>query len=66
MKNLGSVDRIIRAILGIILVVVGIIIQITMANFWWLSLIGGILLITSLISVCPLYLPFRLSTLKKK
>lgn len=66
MKNLGSVDRKLRAIFGIIFVVVGILLQISIASYWWLSLVGGILLVTSLISVCPLYIPFKLSTLKKK
>ena len=62
-RNMGNMDRIIRAVIGIALIVVGIVI-----GDWVLILgivLGAILLITAAIGFCPLYVPFKLSTLKK-
>ena len=57
--NMGKSDRIIRTVLGIVIGVAGIYFQ-----SWW-GLIGVVLLATSAISWCPLYAPFKLSTVKK-
>jgi hypothetical protein len=64
--NMGSADRIIRVIIaaiiftlyyvGIIPGTVGIV----------LIALAAIFLLTSLVSFCPLYLPFGLSTIRKK
>ncbi len=59
-KNIGSVDKIFRIIIGIAIILLGIIFQ-----SWW-GLIGIIPLFTALSGVCLLYLPFGISTLKKK
>jgi len=58
-QNLGTVDRIIRLVAGIAIGAIGI------AYGSWLGLIGLIPLLTSGIGVCPLYLPFGLSTKRK-
>jgi len=60
-KNVGSIDRIIRVIVGFVLL--GL-------YFWdpqtaW-GLIGIIPILTALVGYCPLYSPLKLSTLKKK
>jgi hypothetical protein len=65
-KNMGSADRIIRiaaALIfgylyfsGIVSGALGII----------LLVLGIIFLLTSFIAVCPLYMPFKFSTIKKK
>lgn len=63
-RNIGMVDRIIRAIAGIILVGVGNM----FLGFWWgilMLVIGIILVVTAIFGVCPLYLLFKWSTLKK-
>jgi hypothetical protein len=60
-RNMGEIDRIVRGIVGIILVVFGII----YLGFWWgilLLIVGLILLITAIVGVCPLYIPFKFST----
>ena len=50
--NVGSIDRVIRVVLGL---------GILSAVFWlqgsmrWLGLIGLVLLLTSIFSFCPLY-----------
>lgn len=62
-KNVGSIDRVIRIILGI-----GALSLI----FWvdsplkWLGLIGLIFITTGIINFCPLYVPFHISTHKDK
>jgi hypothetical protein len=57
MCNLGKIDRIIRAILGIIIIAVSITIDI-----WLLTGIGIIFLTTAAISFCPLYSLLKLNT----
>ena len=59
-KNMGSVDRTLRIIVGIILlalVFVG-----PQTPWGWIGLIP---LLTGLTSFCPVYVPFKFSTLKK-
>ncbi len=58
-KNMGSLDKNLRLVLGIILLIVGFF------STWWLSLIGVIMIGTSVMGFCPAYLPFNISTLRK-
>ena len=59
--NVGPTDRIIRMILGVIIIIaVGVIF-----NSWW-GLIGVLLFLTGLIGRCGLYLPFKINTCKVK
>lgn len=58
--NVGSVDRAIRIIGGVILI--GLAITGTIGVWGW---IGVIPLATGLIGTCPAYLPFGISTCKK-
>ncbi len=62
MKNMGSADRIIRAVLGLILIVTGIMLQIQTGQLWWLALPGVIFVLTSVLSFCPLYIPLKIDT----
>ena len=55
--NMGKADRIVRFVLGVVILVVGYYYQ-----SWW-GLIGLIPLGTSLIGWCPAYAPFKFSTL---
>lgn len=59
-KNVGRVDSIIRIILGLVIIILGI-----YYKSWW-GVIGLIPLITGIIGWCPLYVPFKISTLKTK
>ncbi len=61
-KNMGSLDKTIRMIVGIILLIFA---AIDPQNNWW-GFIGILPLVTSFVGVCPAYLPFGLSTLKSK
>ena len=65
-KNMGTIDKLIRvfiaAVIGIIYFM-GLINGITAII---LIVLAGVFLLTSLISTCPLYLPFGISTIKKE
>jgi len=61
--NMGKVDRIARAIVGLILVLIAFFIVAGVAQII-LWIIGGILLLTAIIGFCPLYYPFHFSTKK--
>jgi len=58
-KNVGSVDRLLRIIVGAVIVVWGV-----YAESWW-GLVGLVPLMTGMLNWCPIYLPFNLSTIKK-
>ncbi len=58
--NVGKTDRIIRLLLGLIIIAAGIYFS------SWLGAIGAILLFTAAVGWCPLYLPFGLSTCATK
>jgi len=58
-QNIGTIDRIIRLAAGIAIGVLGI------AYHSWLGLIALVPLLTAGIGLCPLYLPFGISTRKK-
>ena len=68
-SNMGKVDRIIRIIIGIILLFSASYIAFVL-NIIWLSvllgIIGAVMVITSLTGVCLLYVPFNISTKEKK
>lgn len=64
-KNMGSVDRIIRIILAIVVLVLYLTDQLSGLALIILGIIAVIFLLTSLIGFCPLYVPFKISTRKK-
>ncbi|NUQ80012.1 MAG: DUF2892 domain-containing protein [Bacteroidetes bacterium] len=57
-QNIGTIDRIIRAIAGIGIMGAGYVFE-----SWW-GLIGLVFFATSLIAWCPLYIPLGLTTKK--
>ena len=57
--NMGTLDRIIRLVVGIAILVLGY----TYQNWW--GLVGLIPLGTAAIGWCPAYLPFGISTCRK-
>ena len=61
MKNVGTVDRIIRVILGLVILSLLLLLH---DNLRYLGLIGLIPLVTGAIGYCPLYALFKLSTNK--
>ena len=65
MKNMGRFDRIIRIIIAIVIAILYFTEVITGTIAYILIAVGAIFLLTSLISTCPLYLPFGINTRKK-
>lgn len=61
-KNMGTIDRVVRVLIAAAIVglYLGGVIEGTLA--YVLMGLGGVFVLTSLVSFCPLYLPFGLST----
>jgi hypothetical protein len=57
--NLGKTDRILRVILGSLIILCGYYYN------SWLILVSGIIILTSVFSWCPIYYPLGWSTKKK-
>ena len=65
-KNMGSADRTIRVIVAAIIVTLYMTKIISGTLGIVLIVVSALFLLTSFISFCPMYLPFGLSTLRKK
>jgi mannose/fructose/N-acetylgalactosamine-specific phosphotransferase system component IID len=65
-KNMGIADRIIRLLLAAILISLYVEGKITGPWAILALVLAAVFTITSLVRSCPLYLPFGLSTLKKR
>ena len=63
-KNMGSADRIIRVIIAAVVAVLFFTKIVTGTLGIILLVVAGIFLLTSVVSFCPLYAPFGLSTCK--
>lgn len=64
--NMGGIDRILRVVVAVVIAVLFFTKVITGTLGIVLLVAAGIFLLTSLVGTCPLYLPFGLSTLRKK
>lgn len=64
-KNIGTTDRIIRLILAAIFAILYFTGTVSGTIGIILLVLAVIFVLTSAISFCPLYLPFKFSTLKK-
>ena len=58
--NVGKTDRIIRVIIGVVIAALGFYFK-----SWW-GLLAIIPLLTAALGFCGLYVPFNISTIKKK
>jgi hypothetical protein len=65
-KNMGTVDKVIRILVAVIILVLYFthVVSGTLAVI--LLILAGVFIVTSLLGFCPLYLPFGLSTRKKE
>lgn len=59
-QNVGSTDKIIRIVLGIVIAAIGY-----YYKSWW-GLVALVPLLTAFISFCPIYTIFNISTKKEK
>ena len=65
-KNMGTADRVIRIFLAAIMAVLiftGLVYGVVAIV---LGVLAAIFVLTSLVSFCPLYLPFKISTARKQ
>jgi len=62
---MGTIDKVIRILVAVVIAILFYINVITGALGIVLMVLGAIFVVTSLISFCPLYLPFGISTGKK-
>ena len=64
--NMGSADRIIRIVIAVVITILYFTNVISGTLGIVLLVLAGIFLLTGFVSTCPLYMPFGLSTCKKK
>ncbi|MFT3884966.1 MAG: DUF2892 domain-containing protein [Flavobacteriales bacterium] len=64
--NMGTADRIVRIIIAAMIAVLYLTGRISGAAGIVLLVLAGIFVLTSLVRVCPLYLPFGIRTVKGK
>ena len=65
-KNMGVFDKVIRVFAAILIAILYFLNLISGTAAIVLLVIAGVFILTSFISFCPLYLPFGLSTLRKR
>ena len=65
MGNVGTVDRIIRAIVGVVLILLPFVAGLTGFWTWLLPLVGVVALGTSALKTCPLYSILGVNTCKR-
>jgi hypothetical protein len=65
-KNMGTVDRVIRIVLAIVVVVLFTAGQLSGVAAIILGILAVDFVLTSVVGTCPLYLPFKIDTHGKK
>jgi hypothetical protein len=64
-KNMGTIDKVIRILLAIVVIVLYINGNITGVAAIILGILAFVFILTSLIGFCPLYVPLKISTIGK-
>lgn len=64
--NMGTTDRIIRILIAVVIALLYFTNSITGTLGVILLILAGVFVLTSIVSFCPLYLPFGINTCKKK
>lgn len=65
-KNMGTTDKIIRIVIAVIFAVLFFTKAVTGILGIILLILAVMFVLTSLIGFCPLYLPFKINTCRKK
>ena len=65
-KNMGGIDRTIRLLLAIVIAVLYFTKVISGTAVIILGIIAVIFILTSIVGFCPLYVPLKISTKRKK
>jgi len=64
-KNMGMVDRVVRSILALVVLVLYSAGKISGVTAIILGILAVVFLLTSLVAFCSIYYPFKLSTRRK-
>jgi len=62
--NVGATERVIRAVVGLILIWAALYFTMPAVWIWILSILGLVLLATGLLGICPVYALFKIDTSK--
>jgi hypothetical protein len=65
MRNMGSIDRLIRVVAGVIVILIAALVSMNDIAQIILWVVGAILVLTTAIGFCPLYKLLHISTQKK-
>jgi len=65
LKNMGTIDKAIRILVAVVIGILYFTNQISGIAAIILGIFAVIFLLTSFVSFCPLYTPFKFSTIKK-
>ncbi len=65
-KNMGTVDKVIRILVAVVVVVLFLTHVITGVLAYILLALAAVFVVTSILGFCPIYLPFGISTKKKE
>ncbi len=65
-KNVGSIDKVIRIILAAVIGILAITHVISGTVAILLLILAGILILTTVVSFCPIYYPMGINTAKKE
>ena len=65
-KNIGTIDKVVRILIAVAVAVLYFTNIVSGTLGVVLLVLAGVLVLTSLVGICPLYLPFGLSTSKKE
>lgn len=63
--NMGTIDKVLRVLVALVILSLYLGNQISGMAAIILLILAGVFILTSVVGVCPLYLPFNLSTKKK-
>jgi hypothetical protein len=63
-KNVGTIDKVIRLLIALVIIVLYFTNLVTGTLAVILFIVAALLILTSIIGICPVYLLFGLSTLK--
>jgi uncharacterized membrane protein len=66
LQNMANWDRIVRAVLGAVLVALMLTGAVTGTWGWVLAVAGAVLLVTAALGFCPLYTLFGIRTLERR
>jgi hypothetical protein len=66
MRNVGSVDRIVRIVAGLLLIAFAVPIGFPQTGWNWVGWIGAVPLLTAVFGYCPAYSVFGMSSCSAK